>query len=795
MLKIARLNAASKSVMVSDKYKYVRELAQLLTTDPRLGDQLKSEVVTRLIQFLENKRFNITFYAAIVLSYIVSSKHGSAIKDETVPYLLNLIPSPDMMVRVQALITLNEIAKVYPDSCDTMIKNGVLELLESLFTNKDKIDASKKNIGSLLERAGGLLTTLCRMKQQLQSDVMIKVVRIISIAIVNDFELVLIQICLLISILSDRGFVEIGFEVIRLLDLIDHSQYKIVISALRTIGNYVRWGSVENIQEVIGLGLIDMLIKLVRTEEFEVKEVAARAIFNAVSVRSFCHDDGRVVTLCSKILQLDNIGASMTTGTTAADRVSASAKCARPFEKVTRKKNRRRCKKLFTVASSADPLTDLKGDLGSEGSLDSAMEELGSKVNARENKLKEDKNTAASLLGNSIKPPQDLDCEEIVSREKPLSVDSTEELDSKKLKENQKLSSSLKQDFSIDSLEDLGSEKLKEVKKLLTAASPESSSDSKNDLGCEKIVRKCNLNRATDNYPSCAQENKLKPSKKLSATASTEDLDFNKNARTSGNTIPYFHIHILKFSMLKCNIVLKDKVRFVRLTSARKNMFVSLETTKSSGMRVDKAGISQRFEGPLDLGSRRRLPWVDCLQVSRGGPPSGRPNRLLMRRICLICWLLIAVAVTCPRTLPWQVVECACAFWDPAQGDSGSGLDPGSGSGLDPGRQVIQIIGSGSGLDPGRQVIQIIGWTLVGGWSRIRIWAGSRLTSAGKNMFVSLETTKSSGMRVDKAGISQRFEGKLHLARLRDVKPVKLIVSGNSIASRHRVCKDGEHIK
>ncbi|XP_074348061.1 importin subunit alpha-4-like isoform X3 [Apium graveolens] len=402
--KIARLNAASKSVMVSDKYKYVRELAQLLTTDPRLGDQLKSEVVTRLIQFLENKRFNITFYAAVVLSYIVSSKHGSVIKDETVPYLLNLIPSPDMMVRVQALITLNKIAKVYPDSYDTMIKNGVLELLESLFTNKDKIDASKKNIGSLLERAGGLLTTLCRMKQQLQSD-MIKVVRIISIAIVNDFELVLIQICLLISILSDRGFVEIGFEVIRLLDLIDHSQYKIVISALRTIGNYVRWGSVENIQqfmierglllhlkkvlcheytivrkeaswiisnitavanhshiqEVIGLGLIDMLIKLVRTEEFEVKEVAAHAIFNAVSgskgkqfmylkencfplvdeVRSFCHDDGRVVTLCSKILQLDNIGASVTTGTTAADRVSGSAKCARPFEKVTRKKNRR----------------------------------------------------------------------------------------------------------------------------------------------------------------------------------------------------------------------------------------------------------------------------------------------------------------------------------------------------------------------------------------------------------------------------------------------------------------------
>lgn len=50
-------------------------------------------------------------------------------------------------------------------------------------------------------------------------------------------------------------------------------------------------------------------------------------------------------------------------------------------------------------------------------------------------------------------------------------------------------------------------------------------------------------------------------------------------------------------------------------------------------------------------------------------------------------------------------------------------------------------------------------------------------------------------MRVNKAGISQTFEGKSHLARSRDVKPGKLRVSGNSIPSRDRVFKDDKHIK
>lgn len=103
----------------------------------------------------------------------------------------------------------------------------------------------------------------------------------------------------------------------------------------------------------------------------------------------------RIVTLCSKILQLDNIKAHMTSGTSA-DRVSASAKDARRFKNFTKKKNGRRCKKLSTVASPADPFTDLTGDLGSEGSLDSSKDEMGPKIVSGENEIEEDKDTFAS---------------------------------------------------------------------------------------------------------------------------------------------------------------------------------------------------------------------------------------------------------------------------------------------------------------------------------------------------------------------------------------------------------------
>lgn len=377
---IESLNSATDLIISSAKDSVeqmyaLRNLATLVDEDPRLGDHLDSQVLPHLVQFLkhddkavyedditkegpeDNKSFKFQYYSAVVLSKIVSSNKGIKFKDEAVPLLLNLIPSPARLVQIQALDTLTDIADAFPDSSDTMIKNGALELLESLLSDK-------WNHYLVLKGGAQLLTTFCRMKPPLPYDKIEIVVRTISTAIEYEYASVLIQLCLALSILCDGGFVAVGTEVERLIDLICYREPEIVISALRLIGNYVRWGDDEliqfmfeqglllrlgrllnhkhtilrketcwiisnitaaanqsQLQRVINLSLIENLISLVKNDEFEVKEHAACAISNAVSgsdrkqfefledlcfpaleiVRIRCQDD-RVFTLCSEVL-------------------------------------------------------------------------------------------------------------------------------------------------------------------------------------------------------------------------------------------------------------------------------------------------------------------------------------------------------------------------------------------------------------------------------------------------------------------------------------------------------------
>ncbi|KAL8101697.1 hypothetical protein AgCh_033549 [Apium graveolens] len=340
-----------------EQLEHLRQFGMLILGDTRLGDHLNSQVISLLVKFLDDKKdYKFQLYSAVALEHTVSSKFGSEFKDTSVPYLVNLISSPDLPVQTQALYTLITIAKAYPESCNAMIQNKALDLLVSILTEKS-------NHFELLEYAGGLLAVFCQISPHLLSDKMHKVIGTISTAIqYRQSWSVIVNVSLALSILSDKKLVEIGTAVIRLLELINHREYFVFISALRTIGNYVRWGSDEDIQEVIDMGWIDALIRLVRTDKFEVKEVAARAISNIVSgsnkkqfmylenncfpvlddLRFFhCRDNQRIVTLCSNILQLDNIRARMASGSTTDH---ASAEYARQVEKITRKKNSRRCK-------------------------------------------------------------------------------------------------------------------------------------------------------------------------------------------------------------------------------------------------------------------------------------------------------------------------------------------------------------------------------------------------------------------------------------------------------------------
>lgn len=137
----------------------------------------------------------LQYYAAFVLTNIVSSNKGVEFKNTAIPALVKLILTWHWFVQiqvtclpllkfrlcfflcqcddstvfrdifdvVQVLYALFNIANVFPDTCEDIVKNGALEHLESLLTND-------KNHYALKSSGIQLLSALCRMNPLLCFD-------------------------------------------------------------------------------------------------------------------------------------------------------------------------------------------------------------------------------------------------------------------------------------------------------------------------------------------------------------------------------------------------------------------------------------------------------------------------------------------------------------------------------------------------------------------------------------------------------------------------------------------------
>ncbi|KAK1356664.1 hypothetical protein POM88_049920 [Heracleum sosnowskyi] len=368
--KLHRLDLATSIICSTthdsdQKLAALKQLASLIVPDTRLGDHLDSRVLPQLIKFLEykerkthpedlkNRRFQ--YYSAIVLTNIVSSKKGIEFKDKAISPLVILIDTWHWFVQIQVLCALSNIANVFPDTCEAIIRYGALELLESLLTDE-------KNHYALKKSGMQLLSALCRMKPHLLSHK--RVLRTLEPAIFCESVSVLVPACLSLSNFTNKRFVDIGTGVCkRLLDLLDYKVPEIVLYALRAIGNYVRWCTndqlqsifdrglllhlsilfyhkytearketcwiISNIaaaannsqmQSVISFRLILHLVRFIENAEVEVKEVAACAISNAVlgsdkkqfeylrekcfeplNIKRYFSDDPRMIAACLQV--------------------------------------------------------------------------------------------------------------------------------------------------------------------------------------------------------------------------------------------------------------------------------------------------------------------------------------------------------------------------------------------------------------------------------------------------------------------------------------------------------------
>ncbi|KAK1371273.1 hypothetical protein POM88_037365 [Heracleum sosnowskyi] len=267
--KLKRLDRATSVICSTthdsdQKLVALKQIGNLIIADSRPGDYLDSKVLPHLLKFMEvkeiktppdssgsiwrithpedkkNRKFQ--FYTAIILTRMVFSEKGYEFTEPAIPSLVKLIPSPFLFVQIQALYALSHIANVFPACCNAIINCGALELLESLLSNVF-------NDSVLLRNAGMLLAALCRMKPHLPSIKREIVLRTLRVSIFLEDDNVIVQACLALFNFSKDGFVAIENKVLkRLLRLLEYTNPRIILLALRAIGNYVRWGTHNQIQ-------------------------------------------------------------------------------------------------------------------------------------------------------------------------------------------------------------------------------------------------------------------------------------------------------------------------------------------------------------------------------------------------------------------------------------------------------------------------------------------------------------------------------------------------------------------
>ncbi|KAH8739525.1 importin alpha [Cryptosporidium ryanae] len=351
---IDQIPILSQSLLSSDfntQFEATQGLRRLLSREhnPPIQAVIDAGVIPRLVQFLgDYEHPNLQFEAAWTLTNISSGtteQTHEVVRHGSVPKCVELLNSPKLEVKEQAIWTLGNIAGDSANCRDLVLKSGALQPILQLIAleigsmdnggqmlnNSTNNNTSGKVSGktSILRTATWTVNNLCRGRPPPPFEMVSGSLSILCrLLYFPDLE-VMTDACWALSYISDgpNDRVEAVLRsdaCPRLVELLGHPSPLVQTPALRCVGNIVTgddrqtqmvlscgaaryllqllsspkkvirkeacWtvsnitaGNKEQIQEIIDNGLIGPLVNLLNTAEFDVKKEAAWAISNATT--------------------------------------------------------------------------------------------------------------------------------------------------------------------------------------------------------------------------------------------------------------------------------------------------------------------------------------------------------------------------------------------------------------------------------------------------------------------------------------------------------------------------------